>query len=242
LFATAAFTLAWFKQHSVAVIPALALVLVSAATSFDRQVLIALAIPAIITAFAALIGASLIEFSRRSRHIGFVATASCTAILACLIYVYWQAYLGARLGAERYFWWRSYGNMADAWAFLRERDVPPGTVIAYANMHFVYPFCGHALDRHIVYAPLRADVRSIADMGRIDRPMMGDDLTGEIRDLMVRGASRDAWLTNLRKSGARFLVIDRMHISPLEQEFAQNDARFVEVFEVHGAVVYEVRW
>ncbi len=234
LFASAAIALGGLERNGWDFWLAIMLAVIGVATSFVPAVLLVLSVPAIIASLVLIVSSALV-CNPRTRT---VSVGALTLLLLGMVYVFWQAHLNARRETEA-FWRGTYGPIADGWAFLREKELSPGTTIAYAHTHFVYPLTGPELDRRVIYAPTRAGVRSIADLGRVGLHVKGEDLEGAVTNLMTRDADKKVWLTNLRDSGAKYLFINDW--CP-ERDFAKSDPHFVAVFDNAEQVIYEVRW
>ena len=120
---------------------------------------------------------------------------------------------------------------AHAWDWL-DSHAGSGTVaVASAPaLYFVYPAMGPFLERRVVYVNInRADLANAADYPRCD-PRVDPD--------------PDAWLANLRKSGARWLLLSHVPERPFPREQTWADAApglFALRYADDFSRVYELR-
>ena len=240
LTAGAAAAFRWGK--TVGWIVAVTLATVAAGTSFI-PVLLAQFLPAAAAVAAVLVGVGLLWINVRDARLRGGAALLVGLLAAGAVYVYWPAAVeNYRLNAAAA-WPVQYGGLAEAWNFVRDH-APPGGTVAYAQTHFPYPLAGFDLDRHVVYAPVRPGVRTVADLG-----WLGDGLSGQKIDAAASraanaGADRAVWLQNLRATGAAALFVAKPASgeSPPELAWAEADsAYFRKVFENADAAVFEVR-
>ncbi|CAN5521766.1 hypothetical protein BH09PLA1_BH09PLA1_27700 [soil metagenome] len=235
LFAAAAIAVQWMRSESAQMAGAIVLACCTIGTSFIPQSLAAMVLPAI----CALAVFALIALAIELRSLAL--TAFILVAAAALAYVYWPQYVNQCRDEATLYWSMPYGSLGEAWKFIRD-DTPPGSTIAYSNTHFVYPLMGRDLDRRIVYAPTRAGLRSIAELGHVDGALPGEQIAAAITHGIFREPDRNVWLGNLRRSDAKFLIVghaDPETAPPPELEFARQNAEFQLVFENSAATIYE---
>jgi hypothetical protein len=142
-----------------------------------------------------------------------------------------------------------YARLADAWVFIRNQ-IPPDQTLAYANTYYIYPLYGFDLSRRVVRASLRADRLHLHDLPHIPQPLPGERIGQAVVRNIIADPDRQAWLANLRRSGAKYLLIAKADLTglpeappPPELSFARDDpARFQMIFENDAAVVYRIVW
>jgi hypothetical protein len=183
-----------------------------------------------------------------------VAGAGSALVLACVIFVYWSAYLrrpGEGYAATCAAAWRGggYPRLADAWEFVRA--LPPDAPVAYANACYTYPLYGFDLRRRVFYVPTRRDVEMIDDLDHLNGRLSGAQIQPAVVDALNARAERDRWLRRLLDSGAQFLFVGKIDPAgrsgtpePPELRFARElPERFVERFNppAGDAAVFEIR-
>lgn len=241
-------------SRTVVVVAGLA-VICALATSFTRDVLEMLAFPAAASlagAAGVFGGVELWRWLRQSaepaaRRASVAGLAFVIASVLALTYIFWPSYVIQCRADFRNHIAVKYTSIAPAWQFARE-TLPPDATIAYANTYYTYPLMGFELDRRVVYAPVRAGVRHVIDLGRFRSPTTGEDIPKYIVPLTNSGADRSVWLENLRTAGARYVFVGKEDIAdaghpsePPELRFAREmPERFRPVFENDAAAVYEI--
>jgi hypothetical protein len=176
--------------------------------------------------------------------------ALAVLVLSLYGYVYWKSYIN-QLELDGPTAWSypqdqgAYGKIGDAWGFVRE-ELPRGAAIAYANTYFTYPLMGFAYDHRVVYVPTRHNLERFVDMPEISKRITGEEIVGNIVEMLRQNPDREQWLRRLRLSGAQYLIIGkelaetRTEAAPPEVAFA-NDLSFRKVFENEAAIVYQIR-
>ncbi|WP_428938635.1 hypothetical protein [Fontivita pretiosa] len=182
-----------------------------------------------------------------------MAAAIAGVVLFAFVFVYWSAFVHRELEPMANFAWQSgaggYAPLADAWVFVRTR-IPPGRTLAYANTHYVYPLYGFDLTRRVVRAPLRADRLHLHELPKIPGSLPGERIVPAVVRNIIADADRDAWLANLRRLGAEYLLIATGDLTglpdpppPPELIFASQDpAHFQPIFQNEAAVIYRIVW
>jgi hypothetical protein len=255
LFAAAAPALArWARPAPAGPAVAAALVLLSLATSTSRDLWPRIAelalLPLVLAALGAALWAVRVRFPGAAKPPLAIAGVVAGLVVVAFVYVEWQAYIDAyylkgtpaREGLPSR-WAEAYGPKADVWEFVRE-NLPDDATVAVANTYLRYPFYDPGYRRRVVYAPVRPDV---ADYTRLpqsgDAPIPADRLNHAVTTTMNAGADREAWLANLRASGANFLVIGTMDEEPNPPEghfVADHRAAFPPLFQGPGGSIYAV--
>jgi len=191
---------------------------------------------------------------RNPHRRALVTGAAISFVLACVIFVYWSAYL--RRPQESYAAtcssaWRGggYSGLADAWEFVR--SLPADAPVAYTNTCYTYPLYGFDLRRRVFYVPTRPDVETIRDLGRLNGRLSGEQIQPAVVDEQHARSDRDTWLRRLFDSGAQFLFISKTDPAgrsgapePPELRFARElPDLFVERFNPHNSdgAVFEIR-
>ena len=142
-----------------------------------------------------------------------------------LIYVYTPAWIDASQKFAVPFWRGQYGDIAEGWRFARE-ELPPGSVIAYANTFHVYPLYGFSYTQYPVYAPTRPGVHKLTDLPRFPSPTTGEQIPANIVAITAAEADRDTWLANLRTSGAQYLFIGKRDLAHPDRKADVPELRF----------------
>ncbi|MBC8108738.1 MAG: hypothetical protein H7Z14_19295, partial [Anaerolineae bacterium] len=220
----------------IALLAPLALACITIATSFIPQSLILMIEPTLYALGVIALIVAAIEFRSIS------LSALIIAAVGVLAFVYWPSYAKQYREGEADYWTAAYGDLGPAWKFVRD-DTPAGATIAYTNTSFVYPLMGAELDRQLVYAPTRAGVRTIRDLGHVDERVAGEQIVGRIAELTFHEPDRETWLDNLRARGAKYLLIAKQRVGsspPPELKFVEEPSSFRRVFDNPAAAVYEI--
>jgi len=236
-FAAVALSMSWFRVDIPRIVAAVVLVGVMIGTSAIPRSLALMRDPALCSLLVCAILVITIEMR------SLAMWAFMLFGIAAVTYVYWQPYANQyRDDATRY-WQLSYAPFADAWEFARG-EIPAGATISYSNTHFVHPLFGADFDRRVVYAPVRPDVRTIADLGRIDSALPGERIVEHVEKLISRDADRETWFANLRATGAQYLFIVKPGAGSEvpEIEFVRQSRAFQQVFDNPTATIYAVSW
>jgi hypothetical protein len=190
------------------------------------------------------------ELHRRAmRDTAVGAWIAGALVLSGLVFVYWDGYTEGCRAISTAAWKHelNYGPLGVAWEYTRQQ-IPAGSTIAYANTYFTYPLFGFDLDRRVVYAPSRPGVKTIKDLGRIDRPTTGEAIPSWIVEITTRRSDEQTWLRNLHDSGAQYLFVARHDIvhpdrmtDPPELIWARaNPGKFRQLFQNEQASVFEI--
>jgi hypothetical protein len=187
---------------------------------------------------------SLYVFSgpRHVRRVGWATAALATIVLAGFAYVNWRAYLESYAAGRIESWTGVRGDIAAAWGVV-DRDVPPGSVVAYANTHFVYPLQGSRLANRVVYLPSRRGIHAIRDLPRAAVPLADEQIPAYFAGQAQQQADFEVWADHLKASGADFLFIARSGPSPPpELAFvARQPAAFELIHDDPAAALYRIR-
>jgi len=185
-----------------------------------------------------------------TRAVGLALLGLGCTILAGAIYVYWPAHIlncrfmaaggvdrrsGALVGG---FWQLNFGHIADGWRYVRN-ELPPGSVIAYANTFHVYPLYGFDYTLYPVYAPTRPGVQRLSDLPRFSAPTTGEEIPGRIVAVTTADPDRDTWLANLRSLGAQYLFVGKRDLARPSQVADVPELRFAASMPDRFRVVYE---
>ncbi len=157
-------------------------------------------------------------------------------------YVNWNAYLGEYNAGRSDVWTAVHGDVAKGWAVVN-REVPPGSVIAYANVHFVYPVQGVGLRNQVVYVPSRPNVRAMHNLPRSPTPLAGEQIPAYFAEETQQGSDAKTWRENLTASGADYLFIGKPGITPPpEMTFIADRPEAFELLHDDAATaIYRVR-
>jgi hypothetical protein len=78
------------------------------------------------------------------------------------------------------------------------------------------------------------------------RPVIGEDVPGEVARVTTQGSNRQTWLENLQRSGANYLIIAKQDLAdptrpahPPELDYVSKD-RFQLMFSNDAVNVYRV--
>jgi hypothetical protein len=176
---------------------------------------------------------------------GRIAVASLVLVaLASWTYVDWHRYLNECQVEAGATWSVPYGNLSQGWDVIRDQT-EPGCMVAYANTFQIYPLYGFDLSRHLVYAPTRPGLERIDQLPRM-RPVIGEDVPGEVSRVMMENPNRATWLANLKQSGAKYLIVAKQDLGdptrpahPSELDF-MSDGGFALMFENAAVNVYRI--
>jgi hypothetical protein len=166
------------------------------------------------------------------------------AIAVPAAYVYWHAYVKLYREGCSLIWQAGYPVEAEPWQFIRDQ-LPVDANVDFANTQFTYPLFGFSYERNVAYAPTRRGLTSFVDLPRLGDKVPGDLIVQRMTQVMVANPDRTTWLTNLRKSKARYLLVFRHGLveNPIELQFAaQSPDTFVPVFNDDAATVYRMDW
>jgi hypothetical protein len=159
-------------------------------------------------------------------------------------YVAWPSYLNVCRVEAGAAWSIPYGQVALGWDVIRDQT-EPGCTVAYANTFQIYPLYGFDLTRRLVYVPTRPGLERLDQLPRM-RAVIGEDVPGEVSRVMMEGADRGTWLANLKRSGAKYLIVAKQDLGdprrsarPPELDFVSGGG-FELMFENAGVSVYRV--
>jgi hypothetical protein len=196
---------------------------------------------------AAAMGVLIVGFLAASamNRSGQIAAASLMlTALSVWTYVDWHSYLNVCQVEAGATWSVPYGELAQGWDVIRDQT-EPGCTVAYANTFQIYPLYGFDLSRHLVYAPTRPGLERIDQLPRM-RPVIGEDVPGEVSRVMMENADRATWLANLKRSGAKYLIVAKQDLGdptrparPPELDFVLGGG-FELMFENPAVNVYRV--
>jgi hypothetical protein len=172
--------------------------------------------------------------------------AGLPALLAAsgYAYVYWSGYLVEYqrvLVSTEVAWGILYPRDQPTWRFVNQ-NIPSDAVVAYTNMHLVYPLYGYGLGRRLVYVPTRDGVMGVGDLPYLGKGS-GEELRRRADLATVADADEALWLQRLAAAGAQYLLVGKGDIvgTPPEAAFAASDPRhFQLLFDGPGAAVYRV--
>ncbi|MDQ3439324.1 MAG: hypothetical protein M3478_03130 [Planctomycetota bacterium] len=179
------------------------------------------------------------RFARRVR----VATAlSFFVLCGGYAYVNWAAYLNEYAAGRSDAWTAVHGDIAKGWAAV-DREVPAGSVVAYANAHFVYPLQGATLRNRIVYAPSRPGLGAMHDLPPSPIPLAGEQIRTLFAEQTQHAADARTWRDNLVATGADYLFVAKDgEIQPPELSFiAERSAAFELLHDDPAAALYRIR-
>lgn len=171
-----------------------------------------------------------------------IAAVAVVFLISILVFVEWNAHLTQCRRHYGLAWRGRYGELADAWEFVRDQ-LPADGSLAYGNTFFVYPLYGFDLDRRVVYVPLRADLKRMHDLPHVSPALTGQQIVPAVAAATTANPDRDVWLANLRARKVRFLFVVRNGVQPdsVELTFCEQDpARFRRVFANPAARIYEI--
>jgi hypothetical protein len=255
LFGAAGFAIErWVKPDRGRVAVAAAVAVVSVATGFDWALagyVGGLLIAALVLTALGVAAAAAAGMWRARLDATRVAAGGLAALVVggMLVFVFWQAYVRqyhlndpaqpADAGIP-HAWALQYPDQAPLWTFVRA-SLPGDARIAVANTYFVYPFYDAEYRRRVVHAPVRRGVDDFLAFPRLGDTVPGDLIVQRMTDVMNADADRATWLENLRRSGAKYLVIARFEHEPDPPEarfVAEEPGRFEKLFDdpVAGAV------
>ncbi|HEV2292905.1 MAG TPA: hypothetical protein VGR35_03565 [Tepidisphaeraceae bacterium] len=175
----------------------------------------------------------------------WIVTA-CAALLIGTGYAYvnWTAYLTAIADARARVWPDPavQGELGRAWAVL-DGDAPAGSVIAYANTHFVYPLQGARHRKRVVYAPVQPGLSALHELPPSPQPLAGEQIPSHFTEQTRQRADAETWRANLVASGADYLLVGKSgSIAPPELTFiAERPAAFELLYDSPGAAAYRIR-
>ena len=175
-------------------------------------------------------------------RVKFLATTATLLVTGMLIYVQWQAYVEDCRASRFMSFQTQYGRSEPSWKFIAE-NVPDDSTLAYTNTYFAYPLYGPALQRRVIYVPVRADVPDFLHLPRFDKPVSGEQIEASFTHLLNEHPDRDTWVKHLLDSGATYLYIagNTTGVEPPESRFADEDrARFNRIFQDPGGSVYRI--
>ena len=165
-------------------------------------------------------------------------------VLSLWVYVAWPSYLNACRAEAVETWSVVYGPLAEGWSVIRDHT-EPGCTVAYTNTIQIYPLYGFDLSRRVVYVPSRPRVVRLSDLPRM-RPVIGEDVPGEVSRVMMEGSDRGTWLKNLKERGAKYLFIAKQNLGdptravrPPELDFVSG-AGFELMYKSAAVEVYRV--
>jgi hypothetical protein len=136
-----------------------------------------------------------------------------------------------------------YPELNPLWRFVNE-NIPGNATVAYTNLYLIYPLQADAMGRRLTYAPTKAGVASIADLGWLGSHLSGEKLVLATNRATVADADRAVWLSNLTRTGAGFLIVGKGGLLgvPPEAQFAKSDPKhFQLIFDGVGGWVYQIK-
>ena len=218
------------------------LAVVSLATGFSSSGLLSLLPTALIALGLLTAGWFVIGALNRSGRWG--AAMLVLVMLALWTYIAWPSYLNICRVEAVITWSSLYGPLADGWGIVRDQT-EPGCTVAYTNTIQIYPLYGFDLSRHLAYAPCRPGLHRFSDLPKM-RPVIGEDVPGEVSRIMMEVSDRLTWLDNLKQSGANYLIVAKQNLAdpsqpahPPELDYVAN-GRFQLMFENEAVNVYRV--
>jgi len=162
-------------------------------------------------------------------------------------YVAWPSYLNVCRVEAQATWSVPYGRLAEGWGVIRDQT-EPGCTVAYTNTFQIYPLYGFDLSRHLVYVPTRPGLSRLDQLPRM-RAVIGEDVPGEVSRVMMEGSDRQTWLANLRRSGAKYLIVAKQDLGDPRRAVRSPELDFVSgswggvfelMFENQAVSVYRV--
>jgi hypothetical protein len=215
---------------------------VSIGTGFTGAGLMSL-VPTAAKALGALIAGAF--FLMALNRAGRIAVAVVIFIAMSLwTYVDGHSYLNACRVEAVATWSVPYGQLAAGWDVIREQT-EPGCTVAYSNTFQIYPLYGFDLSRHLVYAPTRPGLERLDQLPPM-RPVIGEDVPGEVSRVMMAESDPATWLANLKRSGAKYLIIAKQDLGDPTQALRPPELDFVSgggfelMFENSAVNVYRV--
>ena len=177
---------------------------------------------------------------RHVRRVGLATAALAMIVLTGFTYVNWRAYLESYAAGRLEAWTGVRGDIAGVWGVL-DREVVAGSVVAYANTHFVYPLQGSRLRNRVAYAPSRPGLHAVHDLPRAPTPLAGEQIPAYFT--AQQGADAKTWRENLRATGADYLFVAKSRENPPpELSFvADRPAAFELLYDGPGAALYRIR-
>jgi hypothetical protein len=216
---------------------------VSLGTGFGRSGLVSL-MPAT-GLFLVVLAAAFLVFHFLNRSGRMSLFLLIVIALGLRAYVAWTSYLNMCRADAVETWSQTYGPLADGWGAVRDQT-EPDSIIAYTNTIQIYPLYGFDLGRHLVYIPTRPGVHQLSDLPKM-RPVIGEDVPGEVSRIMMENSDRQTWLDNLKHSGANYLFIAKQNLAdpakaahPPELDYITPD-RFQLMFENEAVSIYRVK-
>jgi hypothetical protein len=217
----------------------------SLATLFERRLFFDVAGFYVAAFLCTMIGVLAIAWAKRRRLRWILLTLAGAAALCIVSYINWRAYCRdyfQSLYDTHGLYAADYPDLFPLWQFV-DRHLPPDTTVAYTNLYLIYPMQGPTLRRRMVYAPVRSDIQSIADLHGLGSGLSGEHLVPGAIAATNRSPQRLQWLANLRHTNAQFLVIGNVGGIAPEAAFAETDpAHFKRLFTSPAGSVYEIYW
>ena len=179
---------------------------------------------------------------RHVRRVGAATAGLAAVVLAGFAYVNWRAYLESYADSRLQGWSEVRGAIAVAWSVV-DREVPAGSVVAYANTHFVYPLQGSRVRNRVVYAPSRPGLEAVHDLPRSPKPLAGEQIPAYFAEQTQQDADAKTWRGNLRATGADYLFVAKSGENPPpELSFvADRPAAFELLHDGPAAALYRIR-
>jgi hypothetical protein len=179
---------------------------------------------------------------RSARRVRWAVVGAFSLVCTGLIYVNWAAYHATYLAGRFDAWAGVSGPMGEAWRAV-DRDLPPGSVVAYVGTHFVYPLQGSHLRNRVVYAPVRPGLHAMRDLPRASRRLSGEEIPAYFTAKAQAGADGATWRANLVAAGANAVFIAKNATNPPPELafIAQHPAAFELIHDGPAAAVYRVR-
>ena len=163
--------------------------------------------------------------------------------LTSWIYVYWNVYVSVCYLDETPIWHNIWPDDAPAWQFVKE-NIPPTATIAYTQAYLIFPLIGDDLTRHVMYAPVRADVPDYLHHPAFPRPLHGEEMGDQTVALLNAPADQAVWRSRLARSDAQYLYIklNGPDEQPPELLWAQADPQhFGQIFRDKNTVIYRIQ-
>jgi hypothetical protein len=242
-----------FSRGYFSIAAAIVIAAASTITSFDRDLIGAVATRAGIAIIIAAAGVALVLLQTRLLRLSRTRLAMCAVCAAVAfllaVYVQWRAYVEGYRDSRMLAWSQpnGYPRQAGIWKWVDE-NTPSDATIAYANTFFVYPYYGFDLSRRVGYAPVRKGLHDFLHFPRMGQRVPGDLLVRRMTEVMNADADADTWLQNLRAMKAGYLVVMKhdpdnpdLSADPPELKMAQSRPEmFVPVKEDEAGVVFRV--
>ena len=234
----------WISKPAIAIAIASSLPIAALATSYKVIPIVEEMMLISLFTTAGLLG--LIWAIRRAAAIypliKWHATSAAMLLAGMLIYVEWHAYLQNCRDAQFLLYQSQYARLAPSWKYIAD-TIPADATIAYTNTYFTYPLYGSALQRHVIYVPVRADVPDFQHLPHFEKPLPGEQIESSFSQLLNQHPDRNLWRMRLFDSPASYLYIasNVTGAEPPESRFADEDpAHFSRLFQDPGGAIYQI--